>query len=61
MIKNGRVETGKTPSEISGKPSETIKNGQAVLKNEKPSYAEELFLKALAKDSSFGENPSQIR
>lgn len=57
MIKNGKVEAGKTPSEISGKTSETIKNGQAVLKHEKPSYAEEAFLKALAKDPSFGENP----
>lgn len=30
MIKNGRVEVGKTPSEVSGKKSETIKKGSAV-------------------------------
>ncbi len=34
MIKTGNVEVGKTPSEVSGKKSELIKNGAAVCKNE---------------------------
>ena len=34
MLKNGRVEIGKTPSVISGKPCECIKNGEPVLKKE---------------------------
>lgn len=36
MEKNGRLEPGKTPSEISGKPSELIKKGQAVTEEETP-------------------------
>jgi hypothetical protein len=36
MEKNGRVEPGNTPSEISGRPSEVIKEGQAVRTNEAP-------------------------
>ena len=36
MIKNGKVEAGKTPSEFSGKKSELVKRGVAVRKDEKP-------------------------
>lgn len=35
MVKNGRVEVGKTPSVLSGKPSEMIKKGEAITKDEK--------------------------
>ncbi len=56
MIKTGKVMVGKTPSEMSGRPSETIKNGQALCKDEKPDRAEEAFLKALAKDAVLTEN-----
>lgn len=34
MIKNAKVEIGKTPSVVSGKPSEAIVNGEAVRKDE---------------------------
>lgn len=36
MEKNGRVEVGKTPSALSGKPSEMIKKGEAITKEEAP-------------------------
>jgi hypothetical protein len=36
MEKTGRVEAGVTPSEVSGQPSQTIKEGQAVRKDETP-------------------------
>lgn len=36
MEKNGRVELGKTPSELSGRPSEQIKEGQVLSKEEAP-------------------------
>jgi hypothetical protein len=36
MIKNGRVEAGKTPSERSSGKSELVKNGQALKKGEPP-------------------------
>jgi hypothetical protein len=36
MEKNGRIEPGRTPSEVSGKPSEVLKEGQAVQKEEAP-------------------------
>lgn len=36
MEKQGKVEAGVTPSEVSGKPSEVIKEGQAVRKDEAP-------------------------
>lgn len=36
MEKTGRVEAGTTPSEVSGKPSEVIKEGQALRKDETP-------------------------
>lgn len=36
MEKNGKVEAGVTPSEVSGRQSETIKDGQALCVNEKP-------------------------
>lgn len=35
MEKRGRVEPGKTPSEVSGKKSECVKCGRAVRKDEK--------------------------
>jgi len=34
MIKNGRVEVGKTPSEVSGRKSQTLKEGSAVCNSE---------------------------
>lgn len=34
MVKNGRVEVGKTPSVHSGEPSEMIKSGEAITFNE---------------------------
>lgn len=34
MEKQGRLEPGKTPSEISGLPSELIKEGQVIRKEE---------------------------
>ena len=36
MIKNGKVEAGKTPSEVSGRRSQVIKEGSALRKDEKP-------------------------
>ena len=36
MEKRGRIEIGVTPSEVSGKPSQTIKEGQALRKDEAP-------------------------
>ncbi len=36
MEKQGRLEPGKTPSEISGLPSELIKEGQVIRKEETP-------------------------
>ena len=36
MEKNGKVEAGVTPSEVSGQPSQVIKEGQAVRKDEIP-------------------------
>lgn len=36
MEKRAIIELGKTPSEVSGKTSETIKKGQALSKQEKP-------------------------
>jgi hypothetical protein len=36
MEKNGRINPGSTPSEVSGKPSETLKKGQAVREDEAP-------------------------
>lgn len=35
MIKNGKIEIGKTPSEVSGKKSETFKKGAAARIDEK--------------------------
>jgi len=37
MIKHGAVVAGETPSEVSGKTSEIIKSGTAVLRDEEPS------------------------
>ena len=34
MVKNGRVEVGKTPSVHSGAPSEMIKQGEAITQDE---------------------------
>jgi hypothetical protein len=34
MTKHGAVEPGYTPSEVSGKPSEVIKQGSAIRKDE---------------------------
>lgn len=34
MIKQGVVRKGKSPSAVSGKPSETIKKGEALLMDE---------------------------
>ena len=36
MEKNGRVEPGRTPSEVSGRPSSVLKDGQAVRVDETP-------------------------
>jgi hypothetical protein len=36
MIKNARIEEGKTPSLQSGKRSEMVKEGQALAPGEKP-------------------------
>jgi hypothetical protein len=36
MEKTGRLEPGKTPSEVSGRPSEILKEGQIVRKDESP-------------------------
>ena len=36
MEKRGRIETGLTPSEISGKPSDLVKEGQVLTKDEAP-------------------------
>ena len=36
MIKTGKVETGKTPSVVSGRPSEKIVSGEPVADREKP-------------------------
>lgn len=36
MIKDGKVKVGKTPSVVSGKPSNTIKEGEPIRKDEKP-------------------------
>ncbi len=36
MEKRGRIEIGTTPSEVSGKPSTKIKEGQALAKRETP-------------------------
>lgn len=36
MIKNGRIETGKTPSVVSGKRSDRIENGEPVAGDEHP-------------------------
>lgn len=35
MIKTGRVEKGKTPSELSGKPSDKIRGGIPLAREEK--------------------------
>lgn len=35
MIKTGRVERGKTPSELSGKPSDKIRKGVPLTRDEK--------------------------
>ena len=35
MIKTGKVEKGKTPSEVSGKPSEKIRKGVPLTRDEK--------------------------
>lgn len=43
MIKTGVVQTGRTPSPVSGKPSQIIKSGEAVRRNEKaPASPEDL-------------------
>jgi hypothetical protein len=36
MEKNGRVELGTTPSEVSGRPSEVVKDGQPLCADETP-------------------------
>ena len=36
MIKDGQVKVGKTPSVVSGKPSEVIKDDEPVKKDEQP-------------------------
>ena len=36
MIKHGAVQAGKTPSEVSGRRSEIIKQGAAIRRDEKP-------------------------
>jgi hypothetical protein len=45
MIKNGQVKVGKTPSVVSGRPAEEIKEGEPVRRNEHP---EDPGLKKLA-------------
>ena len=35
MIKNARIEVGKTPSAVSGAPSQTIRKGEALKRDEK--------------------------
>lgn len=52
MIKDGQVKTGKTPSVVSGLPSEVIKDGEPVRKDEKP---EDPGLKKLA--AALDESP----
>lgn len=43
MIKQGVVRAGKSPSAVSGRPSEMIKAGEALLRREKtPKRAESL-------------------
>jgi len=36
MIKHGAIQAGKTPSEVSGRQSEIIKEGAAVRRDEEP-------------------------
>jgi hypothetical protein len=36
MIKHGKVIPGKTPSVVSGKPSDSVKEGEPVCDGEKP-------------------------
>ncbi len=36
MIKDGKVKIGKTPSVVSGKPAQVIKEGEPVRKDEQP-------------------------
>lgn len=43
MIKHGAVIAGETPSEVSGRKSQVIKQGSAVRFNEKPTTAESDF------------------
>jgi len=45
MIKDGKVEVGRTPSVVSGKPSQEVKEGEPICRGEKP---EDPGLKKLA-------------
>lgn len=47
MIKTGKVEAGKTPSEVSGLKSQTIKNGTALRLNETPGEGERKLMAKL--------------
>ena len=46
IIKHGAIVPGQTPSEVSGKCSEVIKNGSAVLKEECPINEDARLLEA---------------
>jgi hypothetical protein len=35
MIKNGKIELGKTPSAVTGKPSKILQDGEPIRKGEK--------------------------
>lgn len=52
MIKDGQVKVGRTPSVVSGRPSEEIKEGEPIRRNE---YPEDPGLKKLA--SALEEKP----
>ncbi len=45
MIKDGQVKVGRTPSVVSGKPSQEVKEGEPVCRGEQP---EDPGLKKLA-------------
>ena len=47
MIKNGKVEIGKTPSEESGKESTIIKKGMALVEGEECAHTIEEVVKIL--------------
>ena len=58
MTKHGAVRAGETPSEVSGKPSEVIKQGRAVKVDEEAPTGEESLQRALANSDLVSEDPS---